>query len=97
MNQELRDPKVKVWPTSRIIVVSVIYVALATLAAIASIKVAIPRVQDMGHYQVQKTREFLGREKAKEMENYMQGKSAANEGEAPGESTPQAPALDSAD
>jgi hypothetical protein len=75
--QELRDPRVKVWPLSRIVVVSLIYVALATGAAIVSMGVAMDRVEDMGHYQVEKTREFLGRERAKQLDEYMHGKANA--------------------
>jgi len=69
--QPLRDPRVKVWPLSRIIVVSCIYLALATGGAWISMGVAMDRVADMGHYQVQKTREFLGPERAKELDEFM--------------------------
>ncbi len=73
MTEELRDPRVKVWPKSRIIMVTIVYVALATGAAWISIGVAMDRVKDMGHYQVQKTREFLGPERAAELDEFMRG------------------------
>lgn len=77
--EQLRDPRVKVWPVSRIVLVTIVYVALATGAAIVSMGVAMDRVADMGHYQVEKTREFLGRERAKELDEYMHGTANAAE------------------
>ena len=78
MSEGLRDPRVKVWPLSRIVVLTIVYVLLATGAAWISIGVAMDRARDMGHYQVEKTREFLGRERAKELEAFMQGGSATD-------------------
>lgn len=69
--QPLRDPRVKVWPVSRIVLVSIIYIALGTGGAWISMGVAMDRVTDMGHYQVEKTREFLGNQRAQELEDYM--------------------------
>ena len=69
--QPLRDPRVKVWPVSRIVLVSIIYIALGTGGAWISMGVAMDRVTDMGHYQVEKTREFLGNQRAQELEEYM--------------------------
>jgi len=77
MSEGLRDPRVKVWPLSRIVMLTIVYVVLATGAAWISIGVAMDRARDMGHYQVEKTREFLGRERAKELEAFMQGGAAA--------------------
>ncbi|MDP7062793.1 MAG: hypothetical protein QF489_07665 [Planctomycetota bacterium] len=70
-DKHVRDPRVKVWPVSRIIFLSIIYIALATGGAWLSMGVAMDRVTDMGHYQVEKTREFLGNQRAKELEEYM--------------------------
>jgi hypothetical protein len=90
--EELRDPRVKVWPVSRIVVVSLIYIALATGAAMVSMEVAMDRVQDMGHYQVEKTREFLGRERAKELDEFMHGGANAEEADADAEAEANADA-----
>lgn len=78
--QPLRDPRVKVWPVSRIVVVSIIYIALATGGAWLSMGVAMDRVTDMGNYQVERTREFLGNQRAKELEEYMHPNQATGEG-----------------
>ncbi|MCP4093052.1 MAG: hypothetical protein GY747_06345 [Planctomycetes bacterium] len=69
--EHVRDPRVKVWPVSRIVFVSIIYIALATGGAWLSMGVAMDRVTDMGHYQVEKTREFLGNERAQELDEFM--------------------------
>jgi hypothetical protein len=82
MSEPLRDPRVKVWPTSRIIVVSVVYLVLATGAAWLTLGVAMSRAADMGHYQVQKTREFLGTERALELEEFRYADAAAETGNA---------------
>lgn len=81
---ESREVKVKLWPKSRLIALSVIYLTLAFFAAWWSLGVAVPRAADISHYQVQKTREFLGTEKALELENFRRGIDPDAESEAEG-------------
>jgi hypothetical protein len=95
--EPLRDPRVKVWPVSRIVVVSIIYVALATGGAWLSMGVAMDRVTDMGHYQVEKTREFLGNQRAKELEEYMHPTQADGNAAEGGDVDAEAAGIEAAD
>jgi len=56
------------------------YLCLITFMAWASIDKAIDTSQEMGVYQIDKTREFLGNEKAQEMQEFFDQRTRGEEG-----------------
>jgi len=57
------------------------YLVLVTFLAYLSIDKAINTAQEMGHYQIEETRIFMGEQKAKALEEYM-NEQAAGDGSA---------------
>ena len=73
---------VKVTFKARYIVYGILYLALLTGLSKLTITKAFNKSQELANYQIDKTRRFLGEEKAQEMSDYIHGK-GQNEEEAP--------------
>jgi len=67
--------------------VSIVYFALIIFMAWASIGKAIDTSQEMGIYQIDKTREFMGDEKAQEMKEFYDQRMRGEESPTGNEST----------
>ena len=79
------QPQVKVKP--KYIVYGILYLCLISVASYFTIGKAMSRSQELSNYQIDKTRRYLGEEKAKEMEQYIKGEQTS-EGEQAPASTP---------
>lgn len=76
---------VKVTFKTRYIVYVVLYLVAITGISMLTIEKAFNRSQELANYQIDKTRRFLGEEKAQEMSDYIHGK---------GQKVEEAPAQD---
>jgi uncharacterized membrane protein len=65
---------VKVTFKRRYIAYGVLYLAAITGISMLTIEKAFNRSQELANYQIDKTRRFLGEEKAQEMSDYIHGK-----------------------
>ncbi|MFK5957180.1 MAG: hypothetical protein QM477_12125 [Planctomycetota bacterium] len=77
----MSEPK-KVVFQKRYIAYGIVYLAILTGLSQLTIKKAFDKSQELANYQIEKTRRFLGEEKAREMSDYIHGENQ-NEKEAP--------------
>ena len=76
---------VKVTFKPRYIAYGILYLVLITGLSKLTIKKAFNKSQELANYQIDKTRRFMGEEKAQEMSDYIHGKD---------QNVEEAPALD---
>ncbi len=67
-------PAVKMKP--KYIMFGILYLCLISVASYFTIEKAMNRSQELSNYQIDKTRRYLGEEKAEEMEKYIKGEQA---------------------
>ncbi|MDA0667013.1 MAG: hypothetical protein O3A95_03050 [Planctomycetota bacterium] len=65
---------VKVTFKARYIAYGILYLAFVTGISMLTIEKAFSRSQELANYQIDKTRRFMGEEKAQEMSDYIHGK-----------------------
>ena len=74
----------KVTVKPKYIAYGLLYLGLITVASYFTIEKAFSRSQELSQYHIDKTRKFLGEEKAEEMRAYIKGEDRDLEGDAEG-------------